>query len=63
LQQVLSTCAVPELAPDRGDDLAAVVEVVDEANQRWMDCRRELHLAAQLRGTSVTEPCRLSNNC
>jgi hypothetical protein len=62
LQELLSARSVTELAPDRGDDLLAVVELVDEADQRWLDGRREVHLAAQHRGADVTQPSQLLRN-
>jgi hypothetical protein len=62
LQELLPARPVTELAPDRGDHLASVVEVVDEPDQRWMDGRRELHPAAQHRCATVTRPSGLSRN-
>jgi hypothetical protein len=37
LQELLRAGAVTELAPDRGDCLAAVVEVVDQAEVKSQD--------------------------
>jgi len=48
LQEALRTCVITERAPDCGDDLVAVVEIVDEADQRRVDGRCELHRAASI---------------
>jgi hypothetical protein len=62
LQEAEGACAVTELAPDRGDDVVPVIELVGQADQCRMDGRRELHRARQDRGAGVTRSTRLSNN-
>jgi hypothetical protein len=62
LQKLEGACAVTELAPDRGDDSAPVVELVGQADQCRMDGRRELHRATEDRCADVTGSTRLSNN-
>jgi hypothetical protein len=61
LQELLRACPPTELAPDRGDDLAAVVELAGEADQCRVDGGRELHRAAEHCCANVTRSSQLGN--
>src|SRR6478736_1169075 len=47
LEKLAGTCAVTELAPDRGDHFAPIVELVGQADQCRMDGRGESHRATE----------------